>query len=212
MARSVLTRTLRQRVAIEAARLMAEQGIDDFLAAKKKAAQRLGLSERAALPGNAEVETALLEYRRLFMADESHTDLTQLRVVAVQTMQMLDGFRPRLVGPVLSGAITAASAVELHVFSDSSEHVAMRLMDCRIDYRLTERRVRYRAEQYEVTPVYCFAVEGTDIEVFVFPVDGERQSPLSPVDGKPMKRMADQGVLAMISAASSDSVIDRFFE
>ena len=64
MARSMLDRRSRE-VAVVAARLMQEQGLD-FLAAKKKAAQSLGLGDRAKLPANREVEQALLENQRLF--------------------------------------------------------------------------------------------------------------------------------------------------
>ena len=39
---------LRRAVAQEAARVMAEHGIHDFLAAKRKAAERLGITENAA--------------------------------------------------------------------------------------------------------------------------------------------------------------------
>ena len=57
---------LRRAVAQEAARVMAEHGIHDFLAAKRKAAERLGVTENAALPKNTEIEAALAEYQRLF--------------------------------------------------------------------------------------------------------------------------------------------------
>lgn len=211
MSRAPIVSNLRQRVAIEAARLMAEQGIGDYLAAKKKAAERLGLSERAALPANSEVEQALLEHRRLFMAGESQHTLTRLRTVAVTAMQLLQAFNPRLVGAVLSGAITAVSAIELHLFSDSSEHVAMLLIDQGIDYRVTERRLRYRADEYLTAPVFCFDYEDCEIDAVVFHRDGERQSPLSPVNGKPMQRLAKKGVTDLLDSARSESLIDQFF-
>ena len=47
---------LRRAVAQEAARLMAEHGIHDFLTAKRKAAERFGVTEHAALPKNVEIE------------------------------------------------------------------------------------------------------------------------------------------------------------
>ena len=61
-------------LAQEAARIMAEHGIRDFFVAKKKAAERLGVSDGSAvLPKNTEIETALVEYQRLF-GGESHTE------------------------------------------------------------------------------------------------------------------------------------------
>ena len=62
---------LRRALAQEAARLMAEHGIHDFLTAKRKAAERFGVTDNGALPKNTEIETALAEYQRLF-GGETH--------------------------------------------------------------------------------------------------------------------------------------------
>ena len=43
---------MRERIAAAAARIMAEEGIDDFALAKRKAARRLGAPDSEALPGN----------------------------------------------------------------------------------------------------------------------------------------------------------------
>ena len=50
---------LRRALAQEAARIMAEHGIEDFLQAKRKAADRLGVNDVAVLPKNVEIEAAL---------------------------------------------------------------------------------------------------------------------------------------------------------
>lgn len=44
--RSARSDLLRRALAQEAARIMAEQGISDFLLAKRKAAQRMGVTDR----------------------------------------------------------------------------------------------------------------------------------------------------------------------
>ena len=64
----------RLMVAQEAARIIVNQGIRDYGLAKKKAADRLGLNARGALPGNAEIEEAVGEYLQIF-AGEAHSDL-----------------------------------------------------------------------------------------------------------------------------------------
>jgi hypothetical protein len=57
MARRRHARVEQQRlgVANEAARIMREEGVRDYLLAKRKAAQRLGITDRGALPGNDEI-------------------------------------------------------------------------------------------------------------------------------------------------------------
>ena len=59
---------LRSAVAQEAARLMAEHGIQDYYVAKRKAAERYGVVDGAFLPKNTEIEAALRSYQRLFVA------------------------------------------------------------------------------------------------------------------------------------------------
>jgi DNA-binding NtrC family response regulator len=50
---------LRRALAQEAARIMSEHGIRDFLTAKRKAAERFGVVDGAVLPRNTEIEDAL---------------------------------------------------------------------------------------------------------------------------------------------------------
>jgi len=50
---------LRRALAQEAARIMSEHGIRDFLTAKRKAAERFGVTDGSVLPKNREIEDAL---------------------------------------------------------------------------------------------------------------------------------------------------------
>jgi len=168
---------------------MAEHGIRDFFVAKRKAAERLGVLDGAAvLPKNTEIETALAEYQRLF-GGESHVEsLHAQRRAALSAMRYLREFEPRLVGAVLSGTATEHSEVQLHLFADRAESVTLKLMDGGIPHEVTEKRVKMNAERVLAYPGIRFAVDDQAIEATVFPTDGIRQAPVSPVDGKPMRR------------------------
>jgi hypothetical protein len=179
---------LRMAVAQEAARLMAEHGIDDFLLAKRKAAERLMVSDTAALPKNAEIEAALLERQRLFHGTQHHHQLDEMRRAAIQAMRLLRDFKPRLVGSVLSGSATANTEINLHVFADYAEQVAMRLEENGITTQHAEKKFRFEAERYRSFPSFKFVAGLQPMEIVVFPLDGIRQAPNSPVDGKPMTR------------------------
>jgi hypothetical protein len=184
----VRTENLRRALAQEAARVMAEHGISDFLFAKRKAAERLGVTDHAVLPRNVEVEEALAEYQRLFGGDSHVESLYAQRQVALEAMKRLKEFEPRLVGPVLSGTATEHSQVQIHLFADSPESVAIKLMDQGIPHEVTERRVKMNAERILAYPGVSFEIDDQPIEATVFPMDGIRQAPVSPVDGKPMRR------------------------
>ena len=181
----------RQMLAQEAARVMVEHGVRDYRAAKHKAAERLGMSARGSLPRNAEVELAVSEHLQLFGGGSHAITLDEMRRSALAAMELLDTFTPRLVGPVLNGTADENSAVNLHVFSDSPEAVAMRLDELSISYGSYERRLkshRGRGATPDTFAGYRFDHGDVVIEATVFPVDGIRQAPISPIDGKPMKR------------------------
>lgn len=185
---------LRSAVAQEAARLMAEHGIQDFLVAKRKAAERYGVVEGALLPKNTEIEAALMERQRLFGGDQHQSSLQEQRRIALQAMRLLARFEPRLVGAVLSGTATEYADIQLHVFSDSAEAVCLHLLDNRYAYEVFERRMRMSAERQILVPSIRFAMEAETVEAFVFARDGIRQAPVSPVDGRPMRRAGMQEV------------------
>lgn len=178
---------------------MAEHGIRDFFVAKRKAAERLGVNDGvAALPKNTEIETALAEYQRLFGRETHEESLLAQRRAALAAMQQLREFEPRLVGPVLSGTATEHSEVQLHLFADCAESVALKLIDHGIAHEVTERRVRMSPERILAYPGLRFEVADQAIDVTVFPTDGIRQAPVSPVDGRPMKRASAVEVEALL--------------
>jgi hypothetical protein len=180
---------LRRALAQEAARIMAEHGIRDFFVAKRKAAERLGVTDgAAALPKNIEIEAALAEYQRLFGAETHEESLQAQRYAALEAMRYLREFDPRLVGPVLSGTATEHSEVQLHLFAERAESVALKLLDEGIPHDITEKRVKMSPERLVTYPGVRFELNDQTIEATVFPRDGIRQAPVSPVDGRPMRR------------------------
>lgn len=188
----------RRVLAQEAARIIVEQGIRDYRIAKTKAAERLGLKSLGSLPGNNEIESAVAEHLQLFRGDSHRSLLQSLREAALAAMELLSPFTPRLVGPVLAGTAAEHSPVNLHVFADSAEQVAYRLQQGGISYKPFERRYKSRKGRTECYAAFAFMHGDSTIEATVFPFDGIRQAPMSPVDGKPMRRADSAKVRAML--------------
>jgi len=78
--------------------------------------------------------------------------------------------------------------VQLHLFADRLESVTLKLLDEGIPHEVTERRVKLNAERVRPFPGVRFEMDDQPIEAMVFPTDGIRQAPVSPVDGRPMRR------------------------
>jgi hypothetical protein len=189
---------LRQAVAEEAARIMREQGVDDFLLAKRKAADRLGVTDASILPRNTEIEAALVAHQRLFAADRHEADLAAMRRSALEAMRLMSDFQPRLVGPVLTGTASAHSEINLHLFTESPEAVSIRLEERGVPHEVLERRLRYERDRIVTYPALRFVAGRQTVDAVVFPLDGIRQAPSSPVDGKPMRRASAAEVEALL--------------
>lgn len=191
-------KAMRERIAQEAARIMAQEGLRDFALAKRKAALHLGAVDTRHMPSNVEIEQALMEYQRLFHSDEQRAALRKRREVAVRAMEFFAAFQPRLVGGVLSGTADQHSEVSLHLFSDPPETLALFLMERHIPYEQVEKRLRVGRDQWQNVSAYRFFADDIGVELTVFPLDGMRQAPLSPVDGKPMRRASPEAVRRLL--------------
>jgi len=193
---------VRQQIAHEAAKLMVENGIRDYQLAKRKAAARLGLGDARDLPRNDEIEREREAYQRLFGAEEHSRHVVSLRRHALEAMRLLDDFGPRLVGSVLSGTADRHSEICLHLFSDPPEEVALFLLDRGIPHDQGEARVRFQADGHERLPAFRFLAGEAQVELVVFSARARRRTPLSPVDGRPMRRAKLAEVVALVEAAA----------
>ena len=125
----------RRAIAESAARLIAE-GLTDYGAAKRKAAQQLGLVEVSALPDNVEIEAALREYHALFAGQSQPRVLAALREAALRSMQWLEPFSPWISGAVLSGSANEYSAIELELIGVDAKSFEMFLLNDDVVFEL----------------------------------------------------------------------------
>ena len=147
----------------------------------------MGATDTKNLPSNSEIEVALTEHQRIFRANTQPEHLNRLREIAIEAMRFLYEFNPRLVGSVLSGTADEHSVIRIHLFSDTVESIGFYLSDNKIPHELSERRLRIGVDQYQNYSTYEFIVDEAKVELVIF-LPKQRQIPLSPVDGKIMKR------------------------
>ena len=189
----------RQLIASVAARLMAEDGIDDYGLAKRKAAQQLGVDTRNGLPGNDEVERELRSYQALFQDEEQPARLYELRQAALDLMHLLHDFRPHLTGAVLDGTAGRYATIELDIFADSSKDVEIMLLSNNIRYQSDENiHHRPRGQQGAETRLH---VDWGDCpaRLTVFPLTAERNQPRNVHTGRTRDRAAPAAVAALLN-------------
>ena len=166
---------MRARIAAAAARLMAEDGINDFALAKRKAARVLGAAPSEGLPGNDEIEIELRAYLSLYQADEHPERVAELRALALEAMRALERFNPYLTGPVLAGTAGPYAAIELQLFPESTKEVELFLIDRNIPYAASDER-RYTGDRARAVAVITLDWQGVALSLSVFDPRDERSA------------------------------------
>ena len=189
---------MRARIAAAAARLMAEDGIDDFALAKRKAARQLGALDTQSLPRNDEIEAELRAYRALYQADEHPRLIGELRRIALDAMQALEQFNPYLTGPVLKGIAGPYAEIDLQLFPDSAKDVEIFLLDRRIPFTTQEGR-RYSGDRPHAVSLITVNWEDVPVRLSVFDPRDERLALKTSQAGKVIERAGIDEVGAILS-------------
>ena len=179
---------IRKNIAHEAAKLVAQDGLEDFLLAKKKAAEQLNVNNKRLLPSNREVEVALIEYQSLFHNEKQQQTVFESRKIAYRTMLLLEEYNPLLVGSVLSGTANENSEIIIHVFSDSPEIISLYLEKNGIPISLCERRLKIEKKNHTFFTALKFIAGNINIVLIVLPHPLQRNAPIDPITQRPMKR------------------------
>jgi hypothetical protein len=188
---------MRARIAAAAARVMAEDGIDDFALAKRKAARRLGAPDSESLPTNAEVEAELRAYRALYQAEDHELIIAELRAVALDAMRALESFHPYLTGPVLTGVAGPYSEIDLQLFPDSAKDVELFLLERKLSFATHEAR-RFSGDRAHAASVFTLDWQGVPIRLSVFDWRDERVALKTSQAGRVMDRAGIAEVGAML--------------
>jgi len=129
-----------EQIAVAAARLVVEDGLD-YGAAKRKAARDLGRrgGRGDEMPSNEVVEDEVRAYLSLFCADTQPAELRLLRELALAWMDRLAEFRPHLAGAVWRGTATQLSAVQLELYCDDPKSAEIALINAGVHYDSASR-------------------------------------------------------------------------
>lgn len=202
---------MRQLIAQQAARMMAEDGISDYAYAKKKAGRQLGVMENSILPSNAEIEDELKLYNTLFLSEEQPENLRDLRENALFTMQLLARFNPHLTGSVLDGTAGMLAETHIHLFADSVKEVEMFLLNQQIPFDVNEKSYRImndgkrdkKGDQRKTVPVFTLETNKGLIKLSVFDVDDIRVATKRAADGSNADRLNTEGLKALLAGAAT---------
>lgn len=189
---------LRLRIAAEAARIISESGLQDRGRAVRKAAERLGVRDRAAWPDDAAILDALAEHQRLFRGEAHQEALQERRHAAIEAMRFFSGFHPRVHGAVLDGTADVHSPVRLHLHADDPESVDRFLIEHRVPASAGSRRIRTPGGGGLEVPVHRFRADDLEFELTVLPRACLRDAPLDRNGERAVERADLQGLQRLL--------------
>lgn len=177
--------TFRRAVAIEAARLLYRREFKEYYQAKREAARRFGSK---VLPTNREVHSELLLIADKTEGQSRTLCLGRMRRAALEMMELLADFHPKVIGSTWTGHIRKGSDIDLHLFSDELDRVLQTLERADISYDV--KRVRSTKYQKVMEFVHLHVVHsgGFEVEMTVYPIEWLRVHPKCSITGKAMAR------------------------
>jgi hypothetical protein len=148
-------------VARRAAEVIMEEGITDYLFAKKKAAKYLGLLPSENLPSNQEIDDALKEYQNIFQEQVDSEIISKIKKEALNTMILFEDFNPHLTGQLLEGLIPKFPKIQINLFTDNIKEVEYTLLNNNIAFDIKDTIYQEKLSKKKSTKaIPAFILEG----------------------------------------------------
>jgi len=163
------SQTLRRMVAREAAFLIYTSQEKEYKQAKIRAAETLGVR---ILPSNREIAEELDAIATELEGRERLKRLVRMRREALEIMQCLKAFNPRLIGSVWRGTIHKNSDIDIIVYSASPEIVLQRLRRKHfIISEVKEVQVHKDGNKRSLLHIFISLPSGDEVEIVVREVE-----------------------------------------
>lgn len=155
---------LRRKVAREAALLLYTLQEKEFKQAKERAAKNLGLR---VLPTNLEIAEELDLIADEYEGDERKNRLIRMRREALEIMESLKEFNPRVIGSVWRGTVNKNSDIDIVVFSQNKDLVIESLSKMNLKITAIEATPAAKDGSGETTHVFVELPSGDQAEIII---------------------------------------------
>ena len=138
------SKNIKISVANLAAQLIMEEGIKDYLFAKKKAAKSLGLNENVNLPTNSQIDKAIDDFNKIFNPNIDIEFLQQFKTQALEVMNIFKNFKPHLMNQLSKGIIPKFPEIKINLFADNLKDVEYVLLNSGLSYDFKELKMNIK--------------------------------------------------------------------
>lgn len=193
---------IRHSVALEAARLLYTREYKEYFQAKREAARR---QSTTVLPTNSEIHQQLLILADRLEGEGREQRLAEMRRVALQMMELLEEFSPRLIGSVWTGHIRQGSDVDLNLYGDSQEAISFLLEEAMIPFEMERVHSRKAGHEREFLHFHVHHPSGILVEITLYPKAEVHAHPTCSITGGPMARGTLAQLRQLLLSKTSDT-------
>ena len=157
------SKNIKISVANLAAQLIMEEGIKDYLFAKKKAARSLGLNENVSLPTNSQIDKAIDEFNKIFNPNIDIEFLELFKTQALEIMNIFKNFKPHLMNQLSQGIIPKFPEIKINLFADNLKDVEYVLLNSELSYDFKEVKMNAKGGKHSVKSIPTIYLENLSI-------------------------------------------------
>ena len=157
------SKNIKVSVANLAAQLIMEEGIKDYLFAKKKAARSLGLNENVSLPTNSQIDKAIDEFNKIFNPNIDIEFLELFKTQALEIMSIFKNFKPHLMNQLSQGIIPKFPEIKINLFTDNLKDVEYVLLNSELSYDFKEIKMNAKEGKYSIKSIPTIYLENLSI-------------------------------------------------
>ena len=157
------SKNIKLSVAHLAAQLIMEEGIKDYLYAKKKAAKSLGLNENANLPTNSQIDKAIDDFNKIFNSNIDIEFLQQFKIQALEIMDIFKNFKPHLMNQLYEGIIPKFPEIKINLFADNLKDVEYVLLNSEMSYDFKEVKMNSKEGKNSIKSIPTIYLDNLSI-------------------------------------------------
>jgi hypothetical protein len=157
------SKNIKISVANLAAQLIMEEGIKDYLFAKKKAAKSLGLNENVSLPTNSQIDKAIDDFNKIFNPNIDIEFLQQFKTQALEVMSIFKNFKPHLMNQLSQGIIPKFPEIKINLFADNLKDVEYVLLNTEMSYDFKEVKMNIKESKPSIKSIPTIYLDNLSI-------------------------------------------------
>jgi hypothetical protein len=155
---------VKKHIASMAAEIIIEEGVSDYLYAKKKAAKYLNYNSYQILPSNNEIDEAIRDYQATFPSNNV-ADFIFYQDIAIKIMSELEPFNPLITGTLQEGRVTNNQKILINLFTDNFKEIEYFLLSNNYQFKTKDPK---RLDNFLIK--YILSYENIETELTVFDI------------------------------------------